>query len=394
MSIEKGDFESINEIDLLELVDARVPEGLRLDYKLETYGRSDADKKELLKDVSALANSSGGHIVMGVNESEGSAIEIPGLNTDCDAEILRLEQILRSAIEPTISGIKIRQIPVSNERKVILLRVPRSWNSPHRITFQGVNKFYMRHSAGIHEPSIEELRAMFNQSESALEKANEFHRNRIDRILVGEGQRPLVGSGRLILHIVPVASFSGLVNLDVEAIHQINQSFIPLAADGMNTGFNFYGYRTEHREDKNYGYTQIFRNSILEATKGEIVNETNNLSQIPGLASERYFFQRYESYINGLRDLGVPAPLVILITLEGVKGARYEVSRDIWREIPPLLPDEILVLPECVIENYGTTKDYHRAIRPAFDSLWNAIGYSKAQFFNDDGIWVGDLNGR
>ena len=34
MSIEQADFDSIEERDLQELVDAQVPEGLRLDFKL------------------------------------------------------------------------------------------------------------------------------------------------------------------------------------------------------------------------------------------------------------------------------------------------------------------------------------------------------------------------
>ena len=62
MSIEKTDFDSIEERDLQELVDAQVPEGLRLEFKFTNYGKSDSEKRELLKDVSALANSHGGHL--------------------------------------------------------------------------------------------------------------------------------------------------------------------------------------------------------------------------------------------------------------------------------------------------------------------------------------------
>ena len=92
MSIDKIDFDSIEEKDLHELVDAQVPEGLRLEFKSTTYGKSDSDKRELLKDVSALANSHGGHLVIGVKEHEGTASEIIGVNIDTDAEILRMEQ--------------------------------------------------------------------------------------------------------------------------------------------------------------------------------------------------------------------------------------------------------------------------------------------------------------
>ena len=39
MTIQKSDFESVTEQDLQDLVDAQVPEGLRLDFKLTQYGR-------------------------------------------------------------------------------------------------------------------------------------------------------------------------------------------------------------------------------------------------------------------------------------------------------------------------------------------------------------------
>ena len=57
MSIDRGDFDAVTEQDLQELVTAQVPEGLRIEYKRETYGNTDSDKREFLKDVSALANS-------------------------------------------------------------------------------------------------------------------------------------------------------------------------------------------------------------------------------------------------------------------------------------------------------------------------------------------------
>ena len=60
MSIEKADFDAIDEEDLNELIEAQVPEGLRIEYKQREYGKSDSDKKELLKDISAFANSQGG----------------------------------------------------------------------------------------------------------------------------------------------------------------------------------------------------------------------------------------------------------------------------------------------------------------------------------------------
>lgn len=389
MSIEKANFDSIEERDIQELIDAQVPEGLRLDFKLTTYGKSDSDKRELLKDVSALANSHGGHLVIGIEETEGVATNVAGIDIDVDAEILRMEQILRNAIDPPISGIRMRSIPLAIRRKVLLLRIPRSWNPPHRVTAQGANRFYIRHSAGVHEPSVEELRALFNQSATALEKARQFRDNRISVVTSGEGHRPLIDGGRLFIHIVPTAAFSGMVHLDVEKIHDLHDAFQPIGTSGMTPRFNFHGFVNERGGDQNHGYTQIFRNGALEATKASIVQDQGNGIFIPGLALERQMFKQLSLYIDGLRNIGVPPPLIIMFTLEGVNGAKYAVMENTWGEYQPPLPNDILFLPECVLEDYGTSLEYHKAVRPAFDALWNAIGYSKSQYFDESGLWVG-----
>jgi hypothetical protein len=49
----------LREADLQGLVDERVLEDETLDYKLTMYGQSDADKKEMLRDVSSMANFDG-----------------------------------------------------------------------------------------------------------------------------------------------------------------------------------------------------------------------------------------------------------------------------------------------------------------------------------------------
>ena len=193
MAIDRANFDAITECDLKELVEGQVPEGLRLDFKLTVYGKSDADKKELLKDFSALANSHGGHLVLGVEENGGIATNIVGLGgVDTDAEILRMEQLTRSGLEPPVQSVRMKAVPLESGRHVIIIRVPKSWNPPHRVIAQGVNRFYARHSAGVHEPSIEELRTLFVQSASELKQARKFRAERLKFICEKRGERPLV----------------------------------------------------------------------------------------------------------------------------------------------------------------------------------------------------------
>ena len=391
MSIDRGNFDDIKEADLQELIDGQVTESLRLDFKLKQYGKSDSDKRELLKDASALANSHGGHLVLGVEETEGVATELRGIEgLDLDAELLRMEQILRSGLEPTVSGIRMKAIPLANGRSVVLIRVPRSWRPPHRVIAKGHNRFFIRHSAGIHEPSVEELRVLFSQSASALDRARQFRDERIATICAGEGDRPLLGSGRLILHIVPSAAFSGMVNLDVEQLRVRQQNFRPIGAmGGMTPRFNFHGFINERGGDENLGYTQVFRNGCLEATQANLARNHDGRLFIGGLKLEKEIFEVFSPFVEGLRDVGVPPPLIVMFTLEGVQGATYAVRRNLWGDYDPPLPQELMLLPQCVLEDYGTTADHHRAAQPAFNALWNAIGYSRSQFFDEEGVWRG-----
>ncbi|PJN93996.1 ATP-binding protein, partial [Amaricoccus sp. HAR-UPW-R2A-40] len=75
-------FDSIQEQDILQLIDNGVREGLLLEYKRDRYGQSDADKKEFLKDISSFANRSGGHLIIGINEQDGIAASISAIPED------------------------------------------------------------------------------------------------------------------------------------------------------------------------------------------------------------------------------------------------------------------------------------------------------------------------
>ncbi len=157
---------------------------------------------------------------------------------------------------------------------------------------------------------------------------------------------------------------------------------------GYTPRFNFEGFINERSRAGRHGYTQIFRNGTIEATiSGIAEGRLEEYPLIAGLKLEKDVFTVISPYLVGLRDFGVPPPLFLMITLEGVRDAIYAIDQrpmDSRR-----LAKDLLCLPECVLEDYGTDVDHHSAVRPAFDALWNAIGYARSQFFNEDGLWVG-----
>jgi predicted HTH transcriptional regulator len=152
MSIGRSNFDDISEADLNDLVQASVPEGLVIDYKRDPYGNSDADKKEALKDITSFANSAGGHLIIGMKETNGVPTGLTGLpGVDLDALINRLESLVRDGVEPRIVGIRMRRVNLTGGGASVVIRVPRSWNPPHRVSAAKTNRFYVRNSGGAHE---------------------------------------------------------------------------------------------------------------------------------------------------------------------------------------------------------------------------------------------------
>jgi len=150
----------ITEADIQEIKANGVPEGNDIEYKRELPGTSDEQKREFLADVSSFANTGGGDIIYGVAENQGVITEIAGLSScDFDVEILRLENLMRDGVAPRMhASLHLVTCAVGN---LLIARIERSWNRPHRVTFRGHDKFYARNSAGKFPLDVGQLRTAF-----------------------------------------------------------------------------------------------------------------------------------------------------------------------------------------------------------------------------------------
>ena len=83
-------LDSINESHLKDLVADGVQESRSIEFKAKLVWGTDSDKKEFLADVSALANGGGGDLIFGIEEDQGAASEVIGLDSfDLDKDRLR-----------------------------------------------------------------------------------------------------------------------------------------------------------------------------------------------------------------------------------------------------------------------------------------------------------------
>jgi hypothetical protein len=392
-----GSFDDLSEKHLDDLIQAGVPEGLLVDYKAQTYGRADADVREFLKDVSSFANTAGGHLVIGITESGGvPTVVAPLSGIDPDKELQRFESLVRDGLEPRIFGIRMKAIPLAAGDCAIVIRVPRSWNPPHRVSAKNTNRFYGRNSAGAYELSVDDLRRLFLASASAIDRARAFKNERLVRI--GSAAGTLLDPslvGRLIVHIVPIGALSGSPQVDLAraaanpaALRPLNQ----VAFGGWTCGINFDGFsgKSLGPDQQCFSYVQLFRNGIIEAAMVGIVANIGTRAVIPALDFEKIILGSLPPYINALRDLDVGAPLAIMITLQSVQGARLGVNPK-WIVNPvPEIDRDPLELPEILLEDYDSDHAYHQAIRPAVDALWNTAGIAASRYYDADGRWIGE----
>lgn len=107
-----------DEQNLLQLIEDKLEENMQLDYKAAAaLQKVDGKKLEISKDVSAFANSAGGTIVYGMDESSDEP-HYPISLSPIDPKTISkewLEQVINSRIQPRISGININPVELKSK---------------------------------------------------------------------------------------------------------------------------------------------------------------------------------------------------------------------------------------------------------------------------------------
>jgi hypothetical protein len=383
-------FDDITKADIDALVVNGVPEGRTLDFKLILPGGTDDAKREFLADVSSFANAAGGDIVFGVEEDKGvptGANGLPGI--DPDAEILRMDSSIRSGIEPRVPGVQIKAVDGFPAGPVMVLRIPKSWSSPHMVTFKGSSRFFSRTNAGKFQMDVTEIRSAFVLSEELPERVRRFRDERLACIVAGQTPVRLKEGAKLVLHLMPLASFTGSYQFDLAQIRRHQLLFRPLGASGWNNRFNVDGVVTfSESHDESHStrtYCQVFRSGRIEAVWADLVRKQDGYAYMPSVGYERYLIEAVRDYVASLQKLEVQCPIIIVVTILEARGVGMDpniVAR--WNDGAPI-DRNTLLLPDVVVEDYGC--DVPNVLQPIFDAVWNACGFERSPNYDQDGNW-------
>lgn len=382
--------------DIEHLVEMKIPESRELDYKRDLPGRTDNEVKEFMADVSSFANASGGHLVYGIatakDNGKNTAIpdSISGVgNVNVEEVQNRLDDLIRSCIQPRIIGFHVRAISEEGKPTVVVIHIPRSWNAPHMIS-KGASKFYSRTSTGKQPLDVTEIRHAFAMSESVGEKIKAFRDERIGRILAGDAAVPLLSGATVVLHMIPLLSFAERNMLDMQVldgagdlIKLINSHSHP---DRYRT---FDGICASGRmRNGTGGYTLLFRNGAIEAVDTYLLqyNEKDGSGkQITSRAFEESIISAANNLYDIVKTLGIAPPVFCFLTLLNVRGffCSYKNSQP-----PDPLPfdRDHLFMPNILVEDAETPAD--KFLHPAFDIIWQSGGRSGSPFYGDDGRWA------
>jgi Schlafen, AlbA_2 len=372
--------------DLDALIDAKVKENRFIEYKRELPATKDSDK-DLLADVSAFANSSGGTILYGIEEDQGEPIACTGIGSiDAQKTIERLSNIIGNSLDPPLRGFNFDVIERADGQRVLVLQINQSPSAPHMLN-KGSPKFYSRGVAGNVPMGSYEIRDAFLAAEGISEKVRSFVQQRCRRIESREIDFPLSGPGQAVLHIIPIEAFSRPRTVSMTDLQAVKKEFVP-AVIGQGYGHRYcldgIAAASWLSEEKILSYALLFRNGCVEATcscrHADIFQERKVIERFVGANAA----PKYEAI---LRTLGFTTPFFVSLTILGCKGTLVDIDPliNFGLDVRPIDTD-FLALP--ILEWVEDSVDWLQILRHFCDLCSNAMGFPSSLSFKNDGSLV------
>lgn len=381
-------FDDLDGSALLALVGSEEREGRRLEFKSALPGRTDKERREMVADATSLANTAGGWLLYGVDEEEGRAVAVPGVDGDPDAAVVRLESMLRDGTEPRLTGVRTRAVRAGDDGPhVIAMLVPRSWSGPHRAT--GTGRFHGRSSAGKYELDVRELGALFRQGDEIVARVRRLHRERVTAVEAGDAPLPGMGTPLTMLTVVPFPALTDAVVLPL------------FDDDRLRRGVGTFGGSATHMYPvlegvlgaeidglgANRGYGLLHRTGFVEhADRWLIGGHLPEERRIAGAKLEGKVVELSADAVSVLLHAGLGPPFAVQLTLLGVRHHTYNVSRGVSGGFSRDVVDPPPVLVEDVPQDVRLVAAHvSRALRPLLDAVANAAGLPRSPNYDSDG---------
>jgi hypothetical protein len=385
-------LKDLNEEIIQEFYSKHSVESTRFDYKRELGDlRNERNKMSFLRDITSFANTQGGDLIVGVDEGQG----LVGIyETDVNSKILQIESIIRDNTDPPVPGIQIQFVPIGNEKYILVIRTPKSYIRPHRLSKDG-HDFFARGEAGNYPIKMPQLRNLFLVGEEVRKDIRQFISERVGSILTNDSFFELdLSKGVFILHVIPLQSFENDILLSASKMRENKEMLVPIAhrSGGLEEVNNFEGLNRYDKDGlKVENYAQIFNSGMIECVNTWMLSVESQWG--PYLHADSFakgLFSGLHSLIKYLEALGLSFPIILHLELHGIKNIQLSTSFDNVNMFmsQKRLRNDSLRFPSIVLTNQpeSTKPNYFvREIKIWMDLLWRAFGYPECKSYNDKG---------
>lgn len=353
MPIRIVPFESIDASLIESLRERRAREERTLEFKRELNLTDRDTRSEFLKDVAGFANGSGGTLLYGVEEGdgedEGMVVGLPGLELSPDGMHRQIDELLQCGIDERLMGVLHRAVPKPGGLYYYVIRVPPSPLAPHMIRIGKHSwQFYLRASTTTNPMDAREIKETVLRASSVFDRARTVVEER-QSVLRARATRPPEDGGRVdhpdddssqvVLHVVPLfAAPGGFALTDEKVVDRLTQvSILGWTAATNTRRYTLEGLYVHYDDRARAGY---FRSGAAEFQSYGIQERalrasTTDASAAPTLQAWQIEQQvlRTLDECAGLTTEGLlPLPLLVCVTLAGVKGSKLQPSPD--RSLP------------------------------------------------------------
>jgi len=248
---------------------------------------------------------------------------------------------------------------------------------PHQVTYQKAFRFYGRDSNGKYQLDVEELRSVFAFSATAAERLKLFRIERVAKIVGGDTPVQLEVGGKIIFHMLPLASFTSADMADLNRLWRDHTLLVGVLGGGGTPLFNVDGLFLASHVRPATRYAQVFRDGCIEVV-GDLSAEENQRASLLSPAFERAIIDHLYRGKQLLQHIGVAPPCAIMVTMVGMKGWRIATQSGSSSSVFDRDP---VFIPELVLESFsGIVQD---ACKPLLDATWNAAGSPGSPNYDD-----------
>lgn len=380
----------IKEQDLQRLKQDQVQERDTIEYKKVMYGQSDEEKREMLKDITSMANHHGGYLIIGIEEdNEGIPTGVFGIEAGNHVE--RITNSCLDNIDKRIVGLEVEDVSLSNGRSVVVISIPESMNAPHMVTFKGLNQFWKRHGRQKDKMTIDEIGEAFDKRLSNLNRLDRFLFVRKAEILesIGETTYMVISSSPAYLHDEVIFDIHNqdLRDMMLNPPQLVTRWDISCGRpyptiNGLRADQStpYYDNGAPALRD----YLEVFRNGYIEY--GNLIRERGENLFFASVADAAYIVN-FVYFIERVYGIHLPVtPVVVNFAIYNAKGIRLGLKRSFLLDTEPVKwRKQHLELEKFYIENLA--EEAKLLPKRICDRLWQAFHLEKSNVFDDTGTF-------